>query len=94
VFPDISEPSKTNGGVNNQETLRDITLDRLIQNSEMTPTLVARTSRSQLRDYQGATLLLAYPLQFPYGYGEREIDQHDVEKNKQVKTPRPEEYYQ
>ena len=71
MFPDISEPSKTNGVVNNQETLRDITLDQLIQNSEMTPTVVARTSRSQLQDYQGATLLLAYPLQFPYGYGLR-----------------------
>ena len=80
VFPHITEPTKTNGGVNNQETLRDMTLDCLIQNSEMNPTLTARSSRSQLNDYQGANLLIAFPLQFPYGFGQREIDQIGVEK--------------
>jgi hypothetical protein len=55
MFPDATEPSKTNGGASGQEEFRDMTLDRLVQeNKNMEATLIARSSMVRLRDYEGA----------------------------------------
>ena len=93
VFPDATEPSNHNGGTQNQEEFRDMTLDRLMEHSPMEATLIARSSHTRLRDYEDANLQKAFPLQFPYGFGTREVNQLNVRKESKVRTPRHDEYY-
>jgi len=93
VFPDATEPSNHNGGTQNQEEFRDMTLDRLMEHCPMEATLIARSSHTHLQDYEDANLQKAYPLQFPYGFGTCEVNQLNVRKESKVRTPRHDEYY-
>ncbi len=88
VFPDSTEPSPINGGFRNQEDLRDETLKQLLINSEILCTLISKSSNTQLKDYENGNLQKAFPLQFPYNFGQI-VEAHCIN----TKKPRQEAYY-
>jgi hypothetical protein len=92
-FPDCNEPSKINGGERSQESLRNLTLDRLGESCRREPHLVAKSSGRRVRDYINGKLQEAFPLQFPYGYGERDPDQHGANGKTKSKIPNADAYY-
>jgi len=54
MFPDATEPCKTNGGASGQEEFCDITLDKLVDvEKDMEATLHAHSSHVNLRDCEG-----------------------------------------
>ena len=65
VFPDATEPSNHNGGTQNQEEFRDMTLDCLMEHSPMEATLIARSSHTRLQDYNDANLQKAFLFSSP-----------------------------
>ncbi|KAG7364372.1 hypothetical protein IV203_037574 [Nitzschia inconspicua] len=70
IFPDKNLPCSTNGGCENSGELKDLTIERLLwSGGSKDATLICRPTKNILRDYQGNNLLLAYPVQFPYGIG-------------------------
>jgi PIF1-like helicase/Helitron helicase-like domain at N-terminus len=93
LFPDSSEPSKVNGGERSQESLRNITLDRLGESCNREPHLIAKSSGRRVRDYLNGKLQEAFPLQFPYGYGERNPDENGSSGKTKSKVPNPDSYY-
>ena len=91
MFPDATEPCKTNGGASGQEEFCDITLDKLVDvEKDMEATLHAHSSHVNLTDCEGGNLQRAFPLQFPCGFGVREPFQVDdgETKRKQLLHPR------
>ncbi|KAG7352599.1 helitron helicase-like protein [Nitzschia inconspicua] len=73
VFHDSNIPCCSNGGCGNSRELKELTIECLLsRNSCKEATLISKPTRNVLRDYQGDNLLLAYPIQFPYGIGSRD----------------------
>ena len=68
VFPDPSEPTVNNGGIENSEALRKRMME-LHKNPTTHFELHSKPSSKILNDYEGNNLLKAFPLQFPYGIG-------------------------
>ena len=53
-----------------------LTLDRMMAECDRREaTLVNRPTTKILKDYQGDNLIMAFPLQFPYGIGSRDIEE-------------------
>ena len=92
-FPDCNEPSKINGGERSQEGLRNLTLDRRVNHAGESSHLVAKSSGRRVRDYINGKLQEAFPFQFPYGYGERDPDQHGANGKTKSKIPNADAYY-
>ncbi|KAG7356959.1 ATPase AAA [Nitzschia inconspicua] len=70
IFLDKNLPCSTNGGCENSGELKDLTIERLLlSGGSKDATLICRPTKNILRDYQGNNLLLASPVQFPYGIG-------------------------
>ena len=67
VFPDPDEPTPNNGGHETNQDMKEESLEHLVEGNH---TLIARSSKTILKDYEGNNLCLAFPLQFPYGLGE------------------------
>ena len=69
-FPDSDEPEVHNGGLDNQRDLMENVLEDL-QDTDTTTraTLIARPTKKLLSDFEGENLMMAFPLQFPYGIG-------------------------
>jgi hypothetical protein len=92
LFPDSSKPSKVNGGKRSQESLRNITLDRLGESCNREPHLIAKLSGQRVQDYLNGRLQEAFPLQFLYGYGERNPDENGSSGKTKSKIPNPDSY--
>lgn len=69
-FPDSDEPEVHNAGLDNQRDLMENVLEDL-QDTDCTTraTLIARPTKKLLSDYEGESLMMAFPLQFPFGVG-------------------------
>ena len=67
VFPETEDVTTTNGGHMTQEEFKTKVIDSIDMSNQLT--MVSKPTRTQLKDYEGNTLLMAFPLQFPYGYG-------------------------
>jgi hypothetical protein len=67
VFPETDRISQTNGGCISQEQFRKQVIDAMDTTTETT--MISRPTPNRLIDYQGDSLLRAFPLQFPYGVG-------------------------
>jgi hypothetical protein len=75
VFPDGSSSNSHNGGVNTRRGFKEVTLDQMMTECDgREAALVARPTQSILRDFQGNNLMLAFPLQFPFGIGAQKAD--------------------
>ncbi|KAG7353499.1 helitron helicase-like protein [Nitzschia inconspicua] len=73
VFHDSNIPCRSNGGCGNSRELKQLTVECLLsRNNCKDATLISKPTTNVLRDYQGDNLLLAYPIQFPYGIGSRD----------------------
>ena len=55
----------------------------------MDATLIARSSCLRLRDYESGNLQKAFPLQFPYGFGDRESGLITDTNQKRMQIPTP-----
>jgi hypothetical protein len=67
VFPDPNEPTSNNGGHDTNQEMKDDAILNIVDGNN---TLVARPTKTILKDYEGKNLFLAFPLQFPYGVGD------------------------
>ena len=74
VFPDVDPPTQDNGGFETHEEFKLNTIENL---AGVNHTLIAKSSNTILRDYQGKNLLEAFPLLFPYGIGEHDGNQRE-----------------
>ena len=75
VFPDSTEPRMQDGGCKTREGFKEVTIERIAtQTGNVNATLVSRPTTNVLRDYVGDNLMLAFPLQFPYGIGGTDVD--------------------
>ena len=75
-FPDSDEPRSFNGGLNNQDDLMENTLESLAEEDGLDAMLIARPTTKLISDYDGENLMMAFPLQFPYGVGV--LDKQDL----------------
>ena len=82
VFPNTENVRTNNGGFKSQEEFRANVMDALDVTTE--ETVLSRPTKNRLKDYEGTALLLAFPLQFPYGYGLPQTSQK--KKNQKVKN--------
>ena len=74
-FPDCDEPETHNAGLDNQRDLMENILEDLQDPDTTTQaTLVARPTKKLLSDFEGENLMMAFPLQFPYGIGSVDND--------------------
>ncbi len=65
-----------NGGCEKRSHFKELTLERMIAECDRREaTLVNRPTTNILKDYQGDNLMMAFPLQFPYGIGSRDKEQ-------------------
>ena len=55
--------------------------------------LIARSSCLRLRDYKIGNLQKAFPLQFPYGFGDRESGLITDTNQKRMQISTPNEYF-
>jgi hypothetical protein len=67
VFPETEKITATNGGYKTQAELKELLFSRLDARTDTS--VVSRPTENRLVDYEGDTLLRAFPLQFPYGVG-------------------------
>jgi hypothetical protein len=68
-FPDGSDMN------NLRSEFKELTLERMLAESDnREATLVNRPTTTILNDYQGDNLMMAFPLQFPYGVGSKDKD--------------------
>ena len=67
VFPGTEEINSTNGGHISQEAFRLEVIESLDTSNSLT--LVSRPTQNRIKDYEGDSLMRAFPLQFPYGIG-------------------------
>jgi hypothetical protein len=75
VFPDTSNVDGHNGGFDNSEQFTNESLEQMLMRADgRKATLISRPTNNRLQDYQGVNLLQAFPLQFPYGVGARNVD--------------------
>ena len=73
VFPDSNRPESYNGGYSSRSEFLENTLNNMMD-EDADATIIARPSSNMLYDYQGENLIKAFPLQFPYGIGGRDMD--------------------
>jgi hypothetical protein len=76
VFPDDTcELFNINGGFRTTSEFKKTTLHKLmVEDCDKHDTLIARSSSTILKDYTDENLLLAFPLQFPFGVGNLDIE--------------------
>ena len=67
VFPGTEEINSTNGGHISQEAFRLEVIESLDTSNSLT--VVSRPTQNRIKDYEGDSLMRAFPLQFPYGIG-------------------------
>jgi hypothetical protein len=67
VFPGTEQINSTNGGHISQEAFRREVIDSL--DTSNTVTVVSRPTQNRIKEYDLDSLIRAFPLQFPYGYG-------------------------
>jgi hypothetical protein len=68
AFPDSDKPTRANGGLNSQATLKENMLEALSDPSNnVEATLVARPTNKIMQDCEGNNLVRAFLLQFPRG---------------------------
>ena len=72
IFPDGTNADHNNGGQPTRKGFKEVTLERMLtQCGDRETTLISRPTQTLLKDYEGENLLVAFPLQFPYGIGSR-----------------------
>ena len=75
IFPNSTDILPINGGYKTTEEFKRITLDKMMmEKSQREEVLLARSSSTILRDYVDNNLMKTFPLQFPYGCGNLNLD--------------------
>ena len=75
VFPELGRSNESNGGFDTREEFACSTLEGMLTESggDENICLISRPTPEKLKDYDGDNLIMAFPLQFPYGIGGMDI---------------------